>query len=151
MPAPKGHKLWGNPCKPKLYQPDELWDKAVEYFEWCDSTPWYRNEFNAKVGDIIEIPTQRPYSIEAFCIFANMTADTFNNYSKKEGYETYFGVCSHIRKIIDSQHFEGGMVGAFNANIVTRKLGLAEKVENENNNNLSGSVTVFQIPDDKRN
>ena len=33
MAAPKGHKLWGNPINPKLYNPSELWDSAVEYFK----------------------------------------------------------------------------------------------------------------------
>ncbi|MEY2738676.1 MAG: hypothetical protein RL259_585 [Bacteroidota bacterium] len=132
MPAPKGHQLWGNPLNPKKYTPEELWQKSCEYFCWCNENPIYKNEAikgGDMAGTIIDIPMQRPLSIEGLCIYLNISDETFKNYEKKEGYETFFGVCSHIRKIIDTQHFEGGMVGIFNANIVTRKLGLAEKSE----------------------
>lgn len=144
MPAPKGHPLWGNPLKPKKYTPEELWEGACIYFDWANENPWIKNEKDNSPskptlidGEIIvppkyvQIPIQRPYSIEAMCIHLNISRETFDNYSKTVGYETYFDICTHIRHIIDTQHFEGGMVGAFNANIVTRKLGLVEKKEIE--------------------
>lgn len=128
-PAPKGHPRWGNPMNVKKLTPEELWDGAVEYFQWCNDNPWIKKDWVGKDADEVEREMQRPYSISGLCIFINISDDTFQNYCKGEGYETYFGICSHIKKIIDTQHFEGGMVGAFNANIVTRKLGLAEKQE----------------------
>ena len=128
MPAPKGHKRWGNPMNVKKLTPEELWEGACNYFEWCDKNPWLKNEFNAKVGEIVSVPTQKPYSIEGLCIYLDISSVTFLNYSTKEGYETYFSICTRIKEIIDNQHFEGGMVGAFNANIVTRKLGLKENL-----------------------
>ena len=137
MSAPKGHKMWGNPIKPKSYEPNEFWSEACKYFKWCDKTPWLKNEAiksGDRAGEIVQIPTQRPYSIEGLCIYLDIHYQTFLNYESKVGYETYFDICSHIRKIIDNQHFEGGMVGAFNANIVTRKLGLADKQEVDNKN-----------------
>lgn len=139
MPAPKGHPLWGNPIKPKLYTPEGLWDKFVEYIDWSDANPIVSEDFikgGMAAGEKVLVNHSRAYSIERFCVFANMSDDTFSNYEKKEGYETYFGVCKRIRKIIDSQHFEGGMAGVFNANITTRKLGLKEQ------NELSGSIGI---------
>ena len=127
MAAAKGHVRWGNPLKPKKYTPSELWEESCEYFGWVKENPIYKAE-NTKQG-IVEMPLQRPLSIEALCIFLDMSYETFRNYEKAEGYETYFEVCARIKKIIDNNHFEGGMVGVFNANIVTRKLGLAEKNE----------------------
>lgn len=132
MPAPKGHKMWGNPIKPKTYTPEELWNKAVEYFEWCEENPWLKHEAiksGQNCGELVQVPCERPYSIGAFCVFANISQVTFLNYATKEGYETYFTICSHIKEIIDKQHFEGGMIGAYNANIVTRKLGLKEQID----------------------
>lgn len=79
------------------------------------------------------MPCERPYSIGGLCVFANISQVTFLNYSTKEGYETYFTICSHIKDIIDKQHFEGGMIGAYNANIVTRKLGLKENIDTTTN------------------
>jgi len=131
MPAPKGHPRWGNPLNPKKLTPEELWDGAVNYFQWCNDNPWYKEQWVGKEAVRVEEKLQRPYSIEALCISLNISKQTFFNYAKEEGYETFFDVCSRVKEIIDSQHFEGGMVGAFNANIVTRKLGLAEKQEIE--------------------
>lgn len=135
--APIGHVKWGNPVKPKLYEPQDFWDKCCEYFEWVDDNPWMKNEAiksGERVGEIIQIPTQRPYSIEGLCNYLDMSVQTFDRYSKEVDYETYWGVSLRVREIIDNQHFEGGMVGAFNANIVTRKLGLADKQEVNNKN-----------------
>jgi len=87
----------------------------------------------------VEMPLQRAYSIEGLSNYINIDPDTFSNYSNKEGYETYFGICTRIRKIIDDQHFTGGMAGTFNAGIVTRKLGLAEKKEVD----LSMDIPLF--------
>jgi hypothetical protein len=132
MPAPKGHPLWGNPLNHKKLTPEELWTGACEYFDWCNENPWRKQDFikgGDSAGQIVELKTVRPYSISGLCIYLNISMDTFENYAKKDGYETYFGICSHIKHIIDTQHFEGGMVGTFNANIVTRKLGLAEKTD----------------------
>jgi len=152
-PAPKGHPLWGDPRKPKKYSPEELWTGALDYFKWADENPWLMVEqskmpqklsekmalgmkpsmVKAFLKQTVELPKQRPYSIEALCLHLNISRETFDNYSKTKGYETYFDVCRAIRDIIDRQHLEGGMVGAFNANIVTRKLGLQEKIQSTQN------------------
>lgn len=139
MPAPKGHKLWGNPLKPKKYTPEEFWQAACEYFEWSDENPWVKQDFikgGEMGGSIVELKTERPYSIEQLCNYLDISLQTFYNYAGAEGYETYFDICARIKQIIDSQHFEGGMVNAFNANIVTRKLGLKEQTD------LSGSIGI---------
>jgi len=159
MPAPKGHPLWGNPLNPKKYTPQQLWDGACNYFQWCDENPIYKVEqtklpqkldaqmmktmkpamIKAFLKQTVEMPLPRAYSIERLCIHLNISRETFDNYSKTEGYETYFDICTRIRQIIDSNHFEGGMAGTFNAGIVTRKLGLAEKKEVD----LSMDVPLF--------
>ena len=148
MPAPKGHKMWGNPVKPKSYSTEKLWKVSCEYFEWVNENPWMlieqprqpqklpKDYSKRKYGSIenftsqvVKIPQQRAYSIEALCNYLDISKSTFERYSKESEYETYWDTCSRIKQIIDAQHFEGGMVGAFNANIVTRKLGLADKQE----------------------
>jgi len=148
MPAPKGHPLWGNPLNPKKYTPQELWNKFIEYKEWNSNNPImvveqskmpqripanYKGSLKKFLNQIIYLPHERALSIWRFCIFANITQETFDNYSKSKGYETFFEICKRIREEIDAQHFEGGMSGTFNANIVTRKLGLQEKIQSTQN------------------
>lgn len=133
MAAPQGNEFWklADWGKPKAYQPDEIWEKACEYFQWSEANPWHKNEA-VKGGDnagmIIQIPTARPLTLHGLCIFSGISTQTFRNYEKQEA---YFEVTTRIREIIYNQKFEGAAVGAFNANIIARDLGLAEKKEVE--------------------
>lgn len=135
MAAPKGNTYWqfrnkhGRDFK---YTPDALWDEAVKYFEWISGKVWNKKEAiksGEMAGTLIDIPTQTPMSIESFCLFADIDHQTFRNYESGEGYEAFFGITTRIRKIIESNQFEGATVGAYNPNIIARKLGLSDKQE----------------------
>lgn len=135
MGAPKGNNYWqfrnkhGNNHS---YTPDGLWDEAISYFEYMKDSVWNRKE-SIKSGDLagttMDIPNSKPMSISSFCLFADICEDTFNNYLKKEGYEDFFGVTKVIKTNIETQQFEGATIGAFNANIIARKLGLSEQTD----------------------
>ena len=142
MAAPKGNNYWqfrnkhGRDFK---YTPDILWVEAVKYFEWMSNKVWNKKEAiksGEMAGSLIDIPTQTPMSIESFCLFADIDEKTFFNYEKAEGYEDFFQVTTRIRKVIESNQFEGATVGAYNPNIIARKLGLSDKQE------ISQNVTV---------
>ena len=136
MAAPKNNNYWqfrnkhGRDFK---YTPEGLWDEAVRYFEWISEKVWNKKEAIKSgdlAGQIMDVPTSTPMSIESFCLFADIGTDTFRNYeSNNKGYEDFFEVTTRIRGIIESQQFEGATVGAYNANIIARKLGLSEKTE----------------------
>ena len=49
-------------------------------------------------------------------------------------------IIARIESVIETQQLEGATVGAFNANIIARKLGLAEK--QESTLNVKGSIPV---------
>lgn len=158
MSAPKGHPRWGNPLKPKKYTPEQLWEESCKYFEWVDNNPWIKVEqgkkppkpFIDKKGntflapDLVSIPTQRPYTLQGLFIFLNISAETFDNYSKQPGYETHFEICTHIREIIYNQKFEGAAVGAFNHAIIARDLGLVDKQERKVLNPEPVKVQVYK-------
>lgn len=149
MPAPKGHPLWGNPRKPKKYTPKRLWEFALDYFTWCDKHPIMVIEqakmpqrltdsmvksikpslIKSFMKQVVELPRPRAYSIEGLCLHLNISRSSFDRYSSGEEYKTYWDTCRAIKDIIDRQHFEYGMSNVFNAGIVTRKLGLADKKE----------------------
>jgi hypothetical protein len=137
MPAPKGHKRYNEAFRPKIFTVETLWNEFVDYIEWCAENPIIQQVSHVKNG-VIDIEHKRPYSIEGFCNFVDINKQTFFNYAKAEGYETFFDICSRITQTIDNQHFEGGMVGIYNSNIVTRKLGLIEKSEQ----NIKGETAL---------
>jgi hypothetical protein len=136
MAASKKNKYWefrnkhGRDFK---YNPESLWDEAIKYFEWISERVWNKKD-PIKSGDfagkLIDVPTQTPMSIESFCIFADISTQTFRNYqSNKQEYKDFFEVSTRIRDIIESNQFEGATVGAYNPNIIARKLGLVDKQE----------------------
>lgn len=131
MPAPKGndyYKLsdWG---KPHSYEPIAFWDKFRDYVVKISACPWNKSEAikgGDSAGMIVVVPTERPYTIQGFCVFAEISSQTFYNYEKDEA---YLEIVSRIRDVIYTQKFEGAAVGAFNANIIARDLGLTDKKE----------------------
>ena len=157
MAAPKGNNYWqfrekhGRDFK---YTPDTLWEEAVKYFEWISKKVWNKKEAiksGELAGTLIDIPTQTPMSIESFCLYADIDRKTFDNYeSNTKDYVDFFPIITRIRKIIESNQFEGATVGAYNPNIIARKLGLVEKTQlsgdSENPVTLNHSHTIT-LPD----
>ncbi len=144
MAAAKGNNYWefrnkhGRDFK---YTPDALWEEAVKYFDWISQKVWNKKEA-IKSGDMagstMDVPTSTPMSIESFCLFADLDRTTLLNYeSNKEPYKDFFTVTTRIKDIIASQQFEGATIGVYNANIIARKLGLAEKTETKDTTDLS--------------
>lgn len=136
MAVIKGNQYWkfrDKHGRDFAYTPALLWDEAVKYFDWMDGNVWNKKELikgGSKAGTLINIPTRTPLSAESFTIFADITMETFRNYqSNKDNYRDFFEVSTRIRTIIESNQFEGATVGAYNPNIIARKLGLVDKTE----------------------
>lgn len=134
MAAPKGNNYWefrnkhGRGFK---YTPELFWDEAVKYFEYMKERVWNKKE-SIKSGDMagktMDVPTSTPFSIQSFCLFADISDETYANYlSNKEPYKDFFGITTRVKNIIESQQFEGATIGVYNPNIIARKLGLVDK------------------------
>lgn len=138
---------WGNPTQHTEYTPQQLWKKACQYFEWCNQNPWIKiqpkkgnttipanfegdtTELLQLLGPTIAVPTTRPYTIDGLCNYLDINRQDFDTYATKPSNKAYFCVCTRVTQIINTQHLEGALVGAFNASIVMRKLGLTDKKE----------------------
>lgn len=145
MAAPTKNSFWKLRAKhgrDKIFSSPEMFlESAYEYFEHCDLNPWMKNEAvksGEYTGQIIQVPTQKPYTIQGLCIFLGITEQTFLNYSNNENYKDFFEVFTHVRNIIENNQFEGATVGAYNSSIIARKLGLADLNKTEH----SGQITV---------
>jgi len=148
MPAPKGNQYWdfvGKHGRNHKYTPEKLWAEAEAYFTWMSERVWNKKEAiksGEMAGTLIDIPTMTPMSIKTFCLYADIDHKTFLNYESAKGYEDFFQVTRKIRYIIESQQLEGATVGAYNANIVARLLGLADKQEHE----IKGGLNDLKLP-----
>lgn len=155
MAAPAGNKFWQNRSKhgrDKLFAtPELLWNAAEEYFQWCDDNPWHKSEAiksGELAGKIIEIPTKRPYTITGFLLYINASKNFWEEF-KLANHQDFLGIIEEIENVIYTQKFEGAAVGAFNANIIARDLGLKEKSEVDHTTG-GKPVQIFQLPDNGR-
>lgn len=148
MAAPKGNQFWKLRSKhgrDKLFAtPDLLWDAACEYFQWCDDNPWcvIKNKTKGKTKEKEESLTQRPYTLSGFLSYCGANEAYWRQF-KQADHEEFSTVVSRIENIIETQQLEGAIVGAFNPNIIARKLGLAEK--NDSTIKLKGSIPVIEF------
>lgn len=146
MGAPIGNNYWqfrNKHGRDFIYTPDAFWLEATNYFEFMLGKVWNKKE-SIKSGDLagktMDVPTQTPMSIGSFCLFADIDENTFRRYEKEVGYEDFWAITKAIKTIIETQQFEGATVGAFNANIIARKLGLAD------NTDITSGGEKIQLP-----
>lgn len=134
-------KLWDryNPttergAKRKFETPQDMWDQACAYFRWCESevlneTKLFKVKDGPQSPDRIEssfVSHVRPMTQAGLCAFVGMTDQTYRNYRKSDAYNE---VAEMIDQIMFEQKFSGASVGLYNANIIGRELGLADRVE----------------------
>lgn len=156
MAAPKGNRFWearsSHGRKPLFSTPDDLWNAAVEYFEWTADNPLeeaivYQGELNENKAK----PLMRAMTLEALWIFLDISDSSWYDYEAKEDFS---GVTKQIKQIIRVQKFQGASAGLLNPNIIARDLGLADKSEltGKNGGPIESSVTINFTPvsSDKR-
>jgi len=120
----------------KLFEsPELIMESACEYFQWCDNNPWVslKTTSNSKESTTEEKPTQRPYSLLGWFVYIGCSENWLREF-KKTANDDFLRVIREIETIIANQQWEGASVGAFNANIIARTLGLIDKVESKNIN-----------------
>ena len=113
---------------PCFNTPQEMLERALEYFKWCEEHPLDEHKIFAQQGEVIdgEVKHKRPFTQAGLCIFLGISEDTYRNYKLKP---KFFEVTNEIDKIMYEQKFAGASAGLFNANIIARDLGLKDKSE----------------------
>lgn len=126
--------------KKGISSPEMMWDLACEYFQEVDANPFMKHEqrkVHPKDGtvrtELVAMPVMRPYTWAGFGAFLTMRGipgciDHYK-YNLNGAYENYKPIVKQIADVMFSQKFEGASVGVFNASLISRDLGLAEKVE----------------------
>lgn len=125
-------KIWekikvGRP--PSFSSPDEMWERAVEYFKDCtDDKSLCEVKAFAFQGVITQdkVPRMRAMTQAGLCAYLNIGTSTWHDYKDKDEYSE---VTSKIEQVMYEQKFSGAASGLLNANIIARDLGLADKQE----------------------
>ena len=131
MPAPKGNAYW-KLCprpgrRPSYATADELWAAAQQYFEWVEANPLHTHETVKFQGEarLVKVPKMRAMTIAGLCLHIGVTQETWCQYRKRD--EAFSEVTAMIDSIIRTQKFEGAAADLFNANIISRDLGLVDR------------------------
>lgn len=154
----------------KLFSsPELLEEEANKYFSYTESHPEYKAEQNKmpakptvtkdkETGEatvhyppsIISLPTKVPFSLKGLCLYLNCSESYFRVFKKtiadkeeatKED-KDFLYIIERIEDIVYVQQYNGAASGFFNANIISRALGLSEKTENKNTSLFTGKVSV---------
>lgn len=135
MGAPTGNQFWKLRSKhgrDKLFEsPELLWEAATEYFDWCEENPLIEIDFRGKDCDRVELPKMRVFTLQGLCIYLDCNTAYFRNFKnqEREDIKDFSSVITRIEEIIYNNKFSGAASGFFNANIIARDLGLADKSE----------------------
>lgn len=130
-------KWTGMGMRKKLESPEVLWELAMEYFQYMETTPFKKKEIikgGWLAGTTFDVDTQRPYTwygLELW-VMKRIGLVSLEHYKKnlENRYSEYLEVIQAIEKVIYTQKFEGAAVLAFEPRIIAMELGLAQKVEN---------------------
>ena len=129
MAAPKGNNYWefrdkhGRDYK---YTPELLGEECVLYCNWIEENPLLEEKGFAFQGNVTKenFTKMRAMTITGFCLFADISDTTWENYSKNKD---FIAVTTWIKNVVYSQKFEGAAADLLNANIIARDLGLRDK------------------------
>jgi hypothetical protein len=149
MAAPENNQFWklrSSHGRDLIFSsPQVLWEACKEYFEATDKRKWKKQQVAGKPSEIWELETDTPYTLTGLCVFLDIDTQTWTNYKARKD---FFGVITRVENIMFTQKFEGASVGAFNANIIARDLGLADKKQTDHTTggekfDLKKSITDF--------
>jgi DNA-packaging protein gp3 len=150
MAAQKGNEFWKLRSKhgrDKLFEsPDLLWKAACEYFQWCEDNP-IEAEDNKGTKNVNVVKFKRPYTIKGFCLYCDASENWFKEYRKAITDKDFLSVIHIIEDIIYNQKFEGAAIGLYNANIIARDLGLADKSDVEQKTVIEYKNVSKQFPE----
>jgi hypothetical protein len=138
MAAPLGNKFWMNRTKhgrDRLYaEPNILWDAACEYFEWCESNPILEDTINFYQGAPYheELKHRRVKTMGGLWIYLGIDRTTWALWkTQRKDDQDFITVMSLIEEIVMEDKLTGAVAGVYNANIISRDLGLADRLNSE--------------------
>ena len=125
--------------KLKVDGAEDLWDHFMAYRSHSQDTPIIEPKiFSTKTGIVKgTLDKVRPLTLHGVCNYIGMHQGTWDLWKKREialanedgSFSFFMDVMMQIENIIYDDQFQGAAVDIFNASIIQRKLGLADKTE----------------------
>ena len=130
--------------RPRKFKPADLLDEFQNYIQDRMSNPIVeKEEESGYAGNNPSAKTKEKshpqlLSVADFCVFLGCSRNWWNELP-----DEFLGVKSHISTYIDNFQLKGASIGVFNANIVSRLLGLKDKTE------FSGGGIILRVETDQ--
>ena len=130
--------------RPRKFKPADLLGEFQNYIQDRMSNPIVeKEEESGYAGQNSSAKTKEKshpqlLSVADFCVFLGCSRNWWNELP-----DEFLGVKSHISTYIDNFQLKGASIGVFNANIVSRLLGLKDKTE------LSGGGIILKVETDE--
>lgn len=113
---------------PDYSDPELLWAACVRYFRWNEANPLETVKLMVVDNQIRrpKVRHPRPMTIQAMCAYIGTSRRAWQNWRSREDLQE---VIDRVEAIIFAQKFEHAAIGQFNAALIARELGLADKQE----------------------
>lgn len=133
------------PIKQKYIEtPNKLWEFFLDYVSFERENPMFKTEYAGKDGEEKKTPLTVPITFEGFeCYLSDEgIIEDLGHYAANTAnqYEAYCTIIGRIRKNCFVQNFKGASVGLFNANLIAKKLGLVEKIQEDGSKEVTIKV-----------
>lgn len=116
--------------------PQMLKNLAILYFEEAHNDCIIKRDYirsGERAGEIVEIKVQRPFSVTGLELFieAHGIRATIEDIRKNKGgkFSEFADVVRWIDSVIAQDKYDGAAVGNYNAHLIVRDLGLADKID----------------------
>jgi hypothetical protein len=133
--------------RPSKYTPDKLWAEFERYVKWSEENPvkvgvTYQRK---KEGKNKEVEAQkrmedkpRLLSVNGFLLFIGLSDSWWGSLNGE-----FLGVKSTIKTYCETGQIEYAAMGIFNANIISRLLGLADRAKVEHSGNVDTGLKII--------
>ncbi|MDR1590226.1 MAG: DNA-packaging protein [Oscillospiraceae bacterium] len=140
----QGRNNGGRPRKYKT--PEELWEKWLEYRDFCDNQMVLTHDFSAKNSEFVSAELRRAitYTIEGFCDYLDLSRASYYDYYCNN--KRFADVATRIREICEidvRRKFELGVIPPNLAALWMSKYGYSTRTESR----IDGAVPVALIDD----
>ena len=119
------------PVRPELNTPGDFLRAAVEYFRWRTEHPIQEEVVSIAptTGRITRThkSMKKVFTKGSMLSYLNLPKDTFSRLRAKG--EDWAEAVERVEAVIEDDKFTGAVAGLYNANIISRDLGLADKQE----------------------
>ena len=103
----------------------DLWDAALDYFHWCDTHPIDSPQMirgGKSAAETICMKMPRPYTMQGFCLHANITPTYLYDMISGGVEDEYYFVAQKIVLQMQAQKLEYAYVGVFNPVIAAKEM-----------------------------